>query len=212
MNADGSGILIVEARIPEAAASRLRSFRAAGAPDSPENAVFFDVPAIRRETSARGMLPLATETSSPNAFHGSFSIHSLENVTDAPELKQAGVLRLDSSGGRSTLKFALSRENAEALPAFFPGLDPYILETLSPPALDPYPVTASEYREMLAALLGEAAMKELDRAEARIQVKVPGRIVRASGGSVSDRTFTADLKLLDLLVLEKPIDFSVSWE
>jgi hypothetical protein len=207
VGSDGSGTLAVDARIPDAAAARLRSYGSAGSP----GAALFDTAAVRRETARRGLAAVSAETPSPNRFRGSFSFRSLADLAADPELAEAGILRAETRDGVTTLSFRLSRDNARSLPLLFPGLDPYFLEALSPPALDPYPVTTGEYREMLQALLGTAALGELESAEIRVQVRVPGPVVRHAGGSVSDRTFTAALRLMDVLVLEKPLEFSVAW-
>ncbi len=211
VNPDGSGTLAVDARVPDAAAARLRSYASAGNPGSAAAAPLFDAAAVRRETARRGLAAVTVETSSPNRLRGSFSFRSLADLAADPELAGAGILRVESKAGVTSLSFRLSRDNARSLPLLFPGLGPDILEALSPPALDPYPVTAGEYREMLQALLGPAALAELEAAEIRVQVRTPGPVVRHAGGSVSDRTFTAVLRLLDVLMLEKPMEFSVAW-
>ena len=211
LNADGSGTLGVDARVPEAAAARLRSYASAGS-GAPSSAPLFDTAAVRKQALDRGLVTISADTPSPDRFRGSFSLRSLSAVAADPGLAKAKVLTVGTSGGVTTLAFSLSRGNAAALPTLFPGLDPYILEALSPPALDPYPVTSSEYREMLSALLGESALRELEAAEIRLQVRTPGSIIRHAGGTVTSGTFTVVLRLLDLLVLEKPIEFSVSWK
>lgn len=208
---DGSGTLAVDARIPDAAATRLRSYAAAGSPDAAAATPLFDAVTVRRETARRGLAAVSLETPSPNRFRGSFSFRNLAALAADPEPAATGILRVESRDGVTALTFRLSRDNARYLPLLFPGLDPYILEALSPPALDPYPVTAGEYREMLQALLGTAALKELESAEIRVQVRAPGPVVRYAGGAVSDRTFTAVLGLMDILVLEKPAEFSLAW-
>lgn len=211
VNPDRSGLLSVRADIPGAAAARLQSFRAVGG-DSQADVPFFDIPAIRNEVASRGIEPLVTEGPSPNSFRGTFSLRNLEDAAADPELAGRDLLKLERIGDETTFSFSLSRKNAEALPALFPGLDPYVLEALAPPALDPYPVTMAEYREMLTALLGDAAMKEFDSAATKILIRTPGPITKASGGIVSGKTFLVELKLLDLLVLENPITFSLSWK
>ncbi len=209
---DGSGTLAVDARIPDTTAARLRSYASAPGATPPANSPLFDAAVIRREAGQRGLTSVSADTPSPNRFRGTFSFRSLESVAAAPGLSETGALRVETKEGVTSVYVRLSRDNARALPLLFPGLDPYILEALSPPALDPYPVKASEYRAMLQALLGSASLEELESAEIRLQVRSPGPIVRHGGGSVSDRTFTAVLKLMDLLTLEKPIEFSVGWK
>ncbi len=212
VGSDGSGTLSVDARVPDAVAARLQAYRSAAGGSCSESAPLFDARAIREGTSARGLAALSVETPAPNRFRGSFTIRSLAEAAGNPGLSGSGMLRLESSAKGSTLSFRLSRENAASLPELFPGLDPYILEALSPPALDPYPVTAGEYREMLGALLGEAAARELEGAEAVVRIRLPGAVTGSSGGEASGAAFTASIRIFDLLVLEKPIAFSVSWK
>ncbi len=210
VNPDGSGSLSVDARVPEAAAARLRSL-ASGGSVSPVSAPLVDPEAVRREAARRGLTAVSAESPGPDRFRGSFSVRSLAALAADPEIAGSGILRIAAADGVTSLSFGISRKNAESLPLLFPGLDPYLLEALSPPALDPYPVTAGEYREMLRALLGPAALAELEAAEIRVQVRAPGPVVRHSGGSISDRTLTAAIRLMDLLVLERPIEFSLAW-
>ncbi|HSV55675.1 MAG TPA: hypothetical protein VLH39_01020 [Magnetospirillaceae bacterium] len=209
LKTDGSGTFAVDARVPGAVAARLRSFAAAAS--SPASGPLFDPSAVRRRSAELGLAAVAAETPSPDRFRGSFSMASLAAVASGPELAQAGVLVYSQSDGAKTLTFSLSRANAWVLPDLFPGLDPYVLEALSPPALDQYPLTAPEYREMLAALLGQTALRDLEAAEIRIQIRTPSPIVRHSGGDATGRTFTAVLSFMDILVLERPVEFSVAW-
>jgi shikimate kinase len=92
-----------------------------------------------------------------------------------------------------------------------PGIDPNLLDALSPPALEEDPVTVEEYKTMLKTVLGEKAMPAMEAAAIKLSITAPGVVIGSGGGSLSGSTLSAKLPIIDLLVLEKPIEVWIRW-
>jgi hypothetical protein len=98
----------------------------------------------------------------------------------------------------------------------FPGLDPYLLEALQPPALFHNPVSTAEYRSMLGALMGRTAANALDATRLDLTLVLPGPIMESSGRTLrrgtDPRTATLAIAVVDAMVLETPIDIYLKWQ
>jgi hypothetical protein len=210
---DGGARIQLSAEIPAAVATRLRRLSQANPQSSTQSAPLFSSSAVRRSIAARQGISLhALSTPSPDSIRADMTIRSLEELAYSDELKNSGLLVLARGNGWKELRVRLERGNMKALASLFPGIDPYLLAAISPPAFEEEPVTAEEYRQMLAAVLGEKSMPALEAAAAVISLTAPTQILESEGGTVSGTTFTARIPILDALVLEKPIVFRLRWK
>lgn len=205
---DGGARLSIGASVPEAVAAKFRSL-AQAAPNAP----LFDAAALRSALAARPgviILDLATPTSA--SLRATIAVRSLAELAAEPDLRDAGLIRLSSGQGWTELRVKLERGHAAALAKLFPGIDPYLMDALSPPALDEEPISAQEYRSMLASILGENALPALDAARVSLTVTSPGPILDYGGGKLSGNALLVAVPALDALVLEQPIEFWVRWK
>lgn len=207
LRSDGSVALGVDAAIPGPLAAKLRKLASLS-----DTAPLFDVEAARKAAARHPKLRSFTiGAPGPDAYTARIEASSLASLLAEPELAQSGALGLATGPGWKELSFHLARGGVEPLLGLAPGLDRDLLEALSPPALDPEPISRAEYRTMLKGIIGEKALASLDSATCRITVEVPGRVLASAGGRLEGRTLTATLPLLDLMVLENPIDLRIRW-
>jgi hypothetical protein len=207
---DGSAGFSVDSAIPLAVANRMASFR-----DSSEAAAapIFNPGLVRQEAGMRGIAVISAAAPTRETFSGSFAVRTLGDLDGkSASLAGSGLLtsRHDPSGG--SIAFSLTRANAKYLPELFPGIDPYILEALSPPAIEDAPITKAEYRSMLESLFGSLAMPSIDNSAIKVSITVPGTILSSSGGTVAGFMFQTRIPVVEALVLEKPIEFFVAWK
>ncbi|MCX7024502.1 MAG: hypothetical protein NT080_07770 [Spirochaetes bacterium] len=207
---DGSAGIVVESEIPQTVAARMASFREG---ESAATAPLFNPAAVRKAAAERGVVVVAAAAPSAERFSGSFSVKDLSDLTARDKgLASSGLLTIAKVPGGGGLAFRLDRTNARFLPSLFPGIDPYVLEALSPPAVEDAPITVAEYRSMLKSLFGSKSMPAIDASRVFVSVAVPGSIVKSAGGISKDRVFSAEVNVVEALVLEKPVEFSVSWK
>jgi hypothetical protein len=205
IEAQGGARLELADEVPPALAAKLRKLSSI-----PQDRALFSQGAAAKQ-GGKGIKLLSFSTPTPDSFVASLGIDDLAALAARKDLAQTQAIALSSKAGRQTLALHLERGNCRPLLDLMPGLDPGLIEALSPPALDPEPLSRAEYRSMLAGLLGEKATASLEAAKVEIEVLTPSPILASSGGRAMGRSFKIELSSLDLLVLEKPLDFSITW-
>jgi hypothetical protein len=155
---------------------------------------------------------LSASAPSRSSLKAEFRVTDLAAFAASPEIAATGLLRLRSGTGWSELSLRLERGKGDALAALFPGIDPALLEALSPPLLSADELSRSEYREMLASILGERTMAVIDTSPVRLSLAAPGPVISSSGGRLSGSVLELSIPVLELLVLEKPIELSIRWK
>jgi hypothetical protein len=211
---DGSATISVEAEMPTAIAAKVRKLASAGAPSSSATqSPIFDVQAIRKDLGARpGIEILELSQPKPDAIRILLSVRDLKDLSATPDLEGSGLFTIDRGPTSTKCSFVLARGEAKALSTLFPGIDPGLLEALSPPALEEDPLSLDEYKTMLKSVLGEKAMPAMEGAAIRLSISAPGPVLASSGGTLSGSTLKATIPILDILALEKPIKMQLRWK
>jgi hypothetical protein len=211
---DGGASISVQASMPEALAAKFRKLASVGGSSGSGPAgSFFDAAAIRSSLAKRpGVSVISLEQPSPYSISLKLSIRSLEELAASPDLKKAGVVALSRGSGWTECRFRLARGEDSAISTLMPGIDPNLLDALSPPALEEDPVTVDEYKTMLKTVLGEKSMPAMEAAAIRLSITAPGAVIGSGGGSLGGSTLSAKLPIIDLLVLEKPIEVWIRWK
>ena len=205
---DGSAGIKVDTAIPESVATKMASFR-----ENEEDLPLFSTELVRLAASERKIKVDSLSTPSNEQLSGNFTVANLSDVIiHNKALSTSGLLEITQRKDGGTLRFHLDRENAKNLPLLFPGLDPYILEALSPPAVEEAPITVSEYRSMLKSLFGSKNMPAIDACKITITIAVSGKIIEGFGGNIENNLFFSEINVVEALVLERPVEFFISWK
>jgi hypothetical protein len=216
---DGGARISVQAEIPTALSAKFRKLASVGSssqaaqasPSAPQP--FFDAAAIRKSLAARPGIELVDLTQpSPDSIRIELTARSLEELAASPDLKGSGIITISRGSGWTEFRFHLERGGAKALSSLFPGIDPYLMEALSPPALEDDPVSLVEYKTMLKSVLGDKAMPAMEAAALRLSITAPGTVQSSGGGSLSTTTLTATIPIVEVLALEKPVDIWIRWK
>ncbi len=207
IRADGGAGLSVQAEVPSPLAAKFRKLA------SGSTGTFFDAAAIRASVAARPALSLEELAQpSPDSIRVTVSARSLEELAASPDLKGSGLIAVSRGAGWAECRFRLDRGSVRALSALFPGIDPYLLDALSPPALEEDPVTMAEYKTMLRSILGDKAMPAMEAAAIILSLSAPGAVIGSGGGSLEGSTLTARIPIIQALTLEKPIEVWLRWK
>ncbi len=203
--AEGGASLNATIGIPAIVGAKLRALSGLDA-----STPIFDPSAVSRALLVRkGIASAVASCPDPDSLSLSATISDLGALLASPDL--SSLIKLDNTEGAKSLTIRLSRDHGQDILALLPGIDPGLVEALSPPALGGGDYTKVEYRDALQTILGTKAMPAFDAASVDLSVSVPGAIVSSSGGRVAGSTWKASIPLLDLLVLEKPLVLSFSW-
>jgi hypothetical protein len=214
---DGGARISIQADVPAALSAKFRKLASAGsssqANQASSAAPFFDAAAIRKSLAARPGISLVDLTQpSPDSIRVELSARSLEELASTPDFRESGIISITRGSSWTEFRFRLERGGAKALSALFPGIDPYLMEALSPPALEDDPVSLAEYKTMLKSVLGEKAMPAMEAATLRLSITAPSAVLSSGGGSISGSTLTAPIPIVELLALEKPVEFWLRWK
>jgi len=214
LRGDGSVRAAVRLNVPEALSGRVRQFVGLGSREP-----LFSPEAVRNQFVGRTSINLVDVSSpTPDILTSVVWVQNIDSLIADTSLVPQGMIQYRKISAQGTaptmreLSVKLSRDNAPYMLKLFPGIDRRIIDSLSPPALEPDPVSADEYRLNLEqVIIGKKNMPAFDACSVEIAITVPKAIVSASGGSFSGPVFRAKLPLFDLLTLEKPIAFSMRW-
>jgi hypothetical protein len=217
IKADGGARISVQAEVPAALSAKFRKLASVGSSSqvnpAPSSTPFFDAAAIRKSLAAKPGISLIDLTQpSPDSIRIEMSSRSLEELAASPDIQDSGIFSISRGPSWMEFRFHLERDEARALSALFPGIDPYLMEALSPPALEDDPVSLDEYKTMLKSVLGEKAMPAMEAAALSLNITAPGTVLSSGGGKLTGSTLSVAVPIIEMLALEKPVDFWLRWK
>jgi len=180
-------------------------------------------------SSAPGIRSVTLKNTAPAALEG---VISLANVGDFLTLTGAGNGAGSGAGGgaggsagrsrfitytggrtagSSSIILVLDMNSApEIIAMLSPDVEEY-LSALMAPAVLAETSTKQEYLDLLASIYGRPLANEIYAARIRASIEFPGPVTSVSGGKAAGRMAEFDIPLIDILVLETPLRYEISW-
>ena len=212
VKSDGSGTLTMRADVSKLLRDYIGSLsEVSGKPVPAAGSSLFDAAAIRKDFEARkGLTVKKAVTPTSSSFELELAYASIRDIfaSDAT-LKSAGALVWSDDGGTKTLKLHLDRTNYTQLAALFPMLKDPAVAGMGPQVNDT--ITDAEYLDMIKFSLGDDGPGLLKKSFITLTIDPEGEIISQTGGTVSGGSVVFRIPLLRLLVLDKPLDYSVSF-
>jgi len=172
----------------------------------------FDLEGIKTAFAGRTDMKLVSlEKTSETGIRGRVSVPDLSALGGGKE-KSPSFFTYSESKGAATLSFKLDRENAAGLSEVLVGLDRNFLELLAPPALYGDDLSEAEYEQALLPFIGRKDMPAFKAAQVEFRISPPGKILSSKGGRVEGNAFIVIIYAMQAMVLEKPIEFNLSWK
>ena len=169
----------------------------------------FNVEEIRKGFAERDDLELRNLSSpTPDVLDLEVAFRSIERVFAREEkLRKAGIVSFAKVPEGYSIRIHLDRSNFDEIQEFLPFLKSPLFEGLAPQEGDV--TTEKEYLEMIDLALGEEGSRMLKSSTIETRVAVKGTLVSQQGGSVSGGMVTFRTPLLRVLLLDKPLDYSI---
>jgi hypothetical protein len=169
----------------------------------------FNVEEIKKGFSKREDVELLRiATPGPESLEMKLRFRSIEQVFSGEQkLKQAGVIRFDTVPEGYSVRFHLDKSNFSSVLEFMPVLQNPLFEGLGPQENED--ISEAEYYELIDLALGEGGAECLEASYIETRVTVKGTLVSQSGGSLSERGVTYRIPLIRVLLLDKPLDYSL---
>jgi len=209
---DGSGTFVMHAEVSVLLKDYLVSLAGISGTSGPlKDGRVFDAAAIRQDLVSRpGIVVQMASSPAPNVLDLEVGFDSLQDLAGTGDaVKDTGAITIVDEDGRSTLRLHLDRATWGQLARLFPPLrDPLIAE-LGPQANGK--VTDDDYLAMIGFSIGDAAPGLLKKSFLTLTIQPTGQIISQSGGTMSDGAVTFRIPVLRILVLDRPLDYSVTW-
>lgn len=120
-----------------------------------------------------------------------------------------GIVRITEKGGQTTIALHLDRGSARKLGALTADISNPAFREMSP--REQKTRTEAEYLEAIEFAYGKDAPKLMKASSLKIAITVDGQLVSQAGGRIENGAAVFEVPLLRMLMLEKPLDYSVTF-
>jgi hypothetical protein len=209
---DGSGTLATHAEVSTVLREYLASLaEVSGQPRPSKEVTVFDAGAIEKDLQSRpGIVVRKAATPTPASLDLELDFESLENVVRGQDgMASAGALVIVDDGDRKTMRLHLDRSTYGQLASLVPPLRDPLLAQFGPQGTGP--VTEGDYLSIVRFAIGDEAPGLLKKSFITLEIQPQGEILSQSGGTMSGNAVTFRIPVLRVLVLDKPLDYSVTF-
>ncbi len=171
----------------------------------------FDIPQIKKDFEENPAIKLESISSpQPSELKGTITFKDVEKVLKQEEqLAESDAITFSREGATNTMTLHLTRENFSQIAGLFPILENPFFQMFGPE--ENADTTEEEYLEMIAFAFGEEGARGVQNSTITLIVTVDGTIVSQSGGSLNGKQVVFDIPLIRLLLLDKPLTYSISF-
>jgi hypothetical protein len=192
--------------------------RSGGAPAN-RDAPIINGPVIARSMAAApGIEAVSLLNRSPSSVAGNVRISRIDEFLILPDIVGAG----NTAGepfitweprfpGDSRLLITMTRDTAPLLLTMISEDIRDYLSALFAPAATGERLSRGEYLELVGSIYGQALADEIAAAKITASIGFPGPVRSIKGGTFSGQEARFDIALVDLLVLENPLEYEVIW-
>ncbi|MDR0448551.1 MAG: hypothetical protein LBH07_07770 [Treponema sp.] len=206
---DGSGNIQIQAGLEPNMIALLRSFR--GLSSGGQSNPALDAASINRSLQAS---PGVSSSSLRNT--GQEKIEGIVGISRFGDLLNAGANRFISyqaSSGAVSGRLAINL-NRNIAPRVLEQISPDLVDYLSAlmaPAATGEILSKGEYLSLVESVYGKALAGEISASRITAVIALPGPVKSVKGGTYLGPEARFDVPVIDLLVLERPLDYEITW-
>ena len=142
---------------------------------------------------------------------GEFRFPNLKDLmTHKPELIESGVIAYRPRGSGYEIDIHVSRENIEQIYRVLHLDGNPLVDMFGPHANEA--TTEAEYLEMMEFVLGEDGPSGIKSSVIELKVSIQGRILSQTGGTQIGNSVVYQIPLIEALLLEEPLNYSLVFE
>ena len=205
---DGSGSVQLQAGLEPNMTALIRSLRQLGASQS---GPLLDAATLNRSLqAASGVSSSALRNSGQEKIEGSIGISRIGDLLNSGANR---FVRYEAPSGASPGRLAIHLDRSitpQLLMQIYPEAVDY-LSALMAPAATGEALSKAEYLLLVESVYGKALASEIASSRVTAAITMPGAVKSVKGGTFSGREARFDIALADLLVLEQPLDYEISW-
>jgi hypothetical protein len=217
LQGDGQADLYINAALEPRTAALIGAFAAASGTAQPGTPVLNGAAMTASMSKAPGVASVSLKNTTPAAVEGPVKIARISDflapgMTDGKQGQSTGfiVFEQNSSGGRCTITLSLDI-GPKILPLISAEMNNYLSALMAPLATGEV-LTKSEYLMLVGSVYGRGVADEISKATINASIDFPGPIQNVTGGTYSGRKADFTIPLLDILVLETPLRYEITWK
>jgi len=191
--------------------SLVRTLAAAG---GQQDGLILNGPAIAKSMtdSSSGNVSASFKNISPSALEGSLNIKNINRFLSSLSGEAESFVEFEQGKDGGKCKFYIDIDGGpEILNLISPEIAFY-LNVLMAPIATGEEMTGTEYLALVSSVFNKTVSDEIASSRIRVTVTFPGQVTSAAGGKFTGKTAEFDIPLLDILVLETPLTYEVSWK
>lgn len=207
----GSAELMLKTALEPRTIALIRSLRGFMGDASGES--ILDGQAISRSMSASaGIRSVSLKNTGPSALDGGISISSLDNFLVGSGAKGRFIIYTQGRDpGTSSIVILLDRNSAPEIISMLSEEVGEYLSALMAPAVTGEICTKKEYLDLVSSIYSRPLADEINAARIRATIDFPRPVTAVRGGTASGKQAVFDVPLADILSLEMPLRYEVSW-
>jgi hypothetical protein len=211
LQADGSGEFTVSTSLEPRTAALILSLKNMGG-SSGGDAVLDGGAIAASMSAAPGIRSVSFRNTSPRSIEGPVAISRIGDFLAPAEGKKGFVTFGQAArNGFFRLAIVMNRASAPEILSLVSSEISDYLAALMAPLVTGEELTKAEYLSLVASIYGQGTADEIGRGSIRAAVDFPGQVHSTQGGSHSGKRAEFVIPLLDLLVLETPLSYEVTW-
>jgi len=212
LKTDGQADLDIRARLQPMISIVIRNLAAASG-NAARDAPVLNGPEIARSmSSVPGIASVTFKNESPTAIEGPLKISRISDFLSNGNAGDFISFEQKNAAGEGYCAVNLSLDSGpRILGLLSPEISGY-LELLMAPIKTGDKMTKKEYLDLISTFYGRAIADEISNSSIRAAVNFPGAIRSVKGGTFSGTRADFEIPLLDVLVLETPLNYEVVWK
>jgi hypothetical protein len=207
INEGGSAEISLRTSLEPRTLALIRSLKGFMGDDS--NLPVLDGEAISRSAaSAPGIRSISLKNINPSSVEGKISISHVGAFLEAGEGR---FITFTEVPGNSSIAVNLTRESAPKIISMLsPELEEY-LSALMAPAVLGEDMSKQEYLNLVSSVYGRPLANEIAEAKILVSMDLPRQVKAVKGGASSGRRAEFEIPLLNILVLDQPLNYELMW-
>jgi len=205
---DGSGSLQVQAGLEPNMIALIRSL---GSMSGGQAVSLLDAAVFNRSLEAApGIASSALRNTAQERIEGGIGISRIGDLLNAGA---DNFVRYEAPSGTSPGRLAFRLERGSA-PRLLAQISPEAVDYLSAlmaPSATGEALSRAEYLLLVESVYGKALASEISASRVTAAITMPNTVKSVKGGTYSGREARFDIPLTDLLVLERPLDYEITW-
>jgi hypothetical protein len=168
-----------------------------------------DAAALNRSLqAARGIASSSLRNTGQERIEGTIGISRISDLLNSGANR---FVQYEAGATSGKLAIHLDRRMApQLLTQIYPEAVDYISALMAPAATGEV-LTKADYIVLVESVYGKPLAAEIAASRVTATITMPGAVKSVKGGTYSGREARFDIALVDLLVLEQPLDYEITW-